>query len=198
MAGAFAALFRLFLSIPGVPILAALDSSLVFFFPFGIDVVVILMSARSAERAWLIPLLATLGSVAGAAVTFWIGRKIGETGLKRVVGDRRVARVKRKVTDSAAVSIAVLALIPPPFPFTPFVLTSGALDVSRAVFFGTLAAARLARFGVESWMARLYGRRILLWMESDAFELTVAIFIAVAVAGSAFSAWRLARSVRRG
>jgi membrane protein YqaA with SNARE-associated domain len=193
----FAALFRLFLSVPGVVVLAALDSSLVFFFPLGIDVVVILVSARSEETAWLVPALATVGSLAGAAVTFWIGRTIGEHGLGRVIDSRRVARVKQRVTRSAAASIAALALIPPPFPFTPFILTSGALDVSRPVFFGTLAAARLARFGVESWLARLYGGRILVWMESETFELAIASFIVIALAGTAVSAWRLVRSVRR-
>jgi membrane protein YqaA with SNARE-associated domain len=197
MRGAFAAIFRLFLSVPGVAVLAALDSSLVFFLPLGIDVVVILMSARSEEAAWLVPALATAGSLAGAAMTFWIGRRLGERGLERVIGSRRIGRVKRRVTGAAAVSVAMLGVVPPPFPFTAFVLTSGAFDVSRPAFFGTLAAARLARFGAESWLARLYGRRILTWMDSEAFELAVACFIAIALGGTAFSAWRLVRSVRR-
>jgi membrane protein YqaA with SNARE-associated domain len=197
MRGTFAALFRLFLSVPGVAVLAALDSSLVFFFPLGIDVVVILMSARERHLWWLIPIVATAGSLAGAAVTFWIGRKIGEHGLARLIARSKLTRVKQRVKEGAAITVAALAIIPPPFPFTPFVLTSGAFDVRPTVFFGTLAAARLVRFGLESWLARLYGRRLLAWMESDLFEATVAGFIALAFVGTAVSAWRVARSVRR-
>jgi membrane protein YqaA with SNARE-associated domain len=195
--GAFAALFQLFLSLPGLAVLAALDSSLIFFFPLGIDVVVVLMTARERDAARLIPLIATAGSLAGAAVTFWIGRKIGEHGLERVVSKRRLSRMKRRIRGRAAVSIAMLALAPPPFPFTPFILTSGALDVSRAAFFGTLAAARLLRFGVEAWLATLYGRQIVSWMASDAFERTVAAFTVIAIAGTAWSVWRLARRAGR-
>lgn len=72
------------------------------------------MRARSEETAWLVPVLATMASLAGAAVTFWIGRTIGEHGLERMIGGRRLARVKQRVKGRAAVTIAALALVPPP------------------------------------------------------------------------------------
>lgn len=53
----------------GVAVLAALDSSLVFFMPFGVDALVIYLAARDEALFWLYPLLATAGSLAGAAVT---------------------------------------------------------------------------------------------------------------------------------
>ena len=39
----------------------------------------LLVSARRPELFWLYALLATLGSVIGAAGTFWIGKKAGDT-----------------------------------------------------------------------------------------------------------------------
>src|SRR6185369_15966234 len=63
--------FRWFLDILttplGVIILAALDSTIVFFLPLGIDAVVIILSARRTAFAWTVPLLATAGSLGGAA-----------------------------------------------------------------------------------------------------------------------------------
>ena len=50
--------------------LSALDSSVLFFLPFGIDELVIYLAARDDDLFWMYPLLATAGSATGAAVTF--------------------------------------------------------------------------------------------------------------------------------
>src|SRR5688572_25503726 len=138
-------LFAWFLTWWGAFLLAALDSSLVFFLPFGIDAVVIYLAARNENVFWVYALLATAGSVAGAAVTFWIGRKAGDEGLERLVPARRLERVRARVRKGGAVAIAVPAVLPPPFPLTPFILACGALEVSPWRFFATFAGARLAR-----------------------------------------------------
>lgn len=191
-----ASIFRFFLTPVGLPLLAALDSSVVFFFPLGLDLALVLMSARRPELAWFYPLLALIGSLAGGAASFWLGRKLGEHGLERFVSARRLDVVKRRIGKGAAVSTGVLALIPPPFPFTAFLLAAGAFDVSRPRFFVTFAAARLLRYSVTSWLAVLYGAQIVRWMKSDTFEITIGAFIAVAIAGTAGSVWRVVRSSR--
>ena len=132
---------------------------------------------------WIYPLLATAGSVPGAAVTFWIGRKAGEVGLERLVPRRRLERFRGRVRDSGAVALALPAILPPPFPLTPFVLTCGALEVDRWMFFSTFAAMRLIRFGIEAVLARIYGRGILRVLESDNFQMVVIGFIVIAVSG---------------
>ena len=43
--------------------MGALDSSLIFFLPLGIDFAVIILAARKPELFWLYALLATAGSV---------------------------------------------------------------------------------------------------------------------------------------
>src|SRR6476659_5453592 len=154
----------------GIVVLAALDSTLFFSLPFGIDAVVIILAARLRETWWLVPLLATVGSVAGAALTFWMGKKIGEKGLDRWVTDeRRLDRIRRRIRDKGAIALAVLDLIPPPFPFTPFVLAAGALKVKTRMFFATLIACRLFRFGLETLLAVIYGQSIVAWIDSDVF-----------------------------
>jgi membrane protein YqaA with SNARE-associated domain len=144
----------------GAYLLAVLDSSMVFFLPFGVDALVIFLAARHRELAWLYPLLATAGSVTGAAVTFWIGQKLGEIGLERYVPSRRLERLRSRVRNGGAVALAFSALLPPPFPLTPFVLTCGALRVNRWRFFTTFAAFRLLRFGTEAALALAFGLAI--------------------------------------
>jgi len=192
----FFSILGYFLTTPGIVFMGILDASMVFFLPLGIDFVVILMTARKPELFWLYALLATAGSVIGAAGTFWVGKKAGEAGLSRFVRPRRLERVKARVNGGGPV-VAVLALIPPPFPFTPFVLASGALGMNVWTFFAPLAAMRAFRFGVEGALAHRYGSQILHWMKTPTFQMVVGVFIALAVIGTIASAVVLVRSSRR-
>lgn len=183
-----------FLTWWGVLLLAVLDSSLVFFMPFGIDALVIYLAARDERLFWMYPLLATAGSLMGAALTFWIGYKAGEAGLHRLVPERRLKRLRSRVRNSGALAMALPAALPPPFPLTPFVLTCGALQVNRWWFFSTFAIMRLLRFSLGAALARIYGRGILRVLQSDDFRIVVIGFIAVAMLGTIVSGVFLWRS----
>src|SRR5918994_4884490 len=111
MKSIFYSLLSYFLTPGGVLLMGILDASVVFFLPLGIDFVVIIMSARKPDLFWLFALLATLGSVTGAAGTFWLGRKVGEAGLKRLVRPSKLKKVERRVSGSAALTVAALGLI---------------------------------------------------------------------------------------
>lgn len=194
MSGFFRSIFGFFLSWWGAFLMGALDSSMLFFLPFGIDALVIYLAASNEPVFWVYPLLATAGSLTGAALTFWIGRKGGEAGLERLVPPRRLERLQSRVREKGAIAMALPAVLPPPFPFTPFILTCGALDVDRWRFFGTLGAVRLLRFGAEALLARAYGQGILRVLQSEAFQMIVIGFIVVAVIGTIGSAVVLWRS----
>ena len=71
MRAAFFAFLGYFLTIPGIVVMGVLDASMVFFLPLGIDFVVILMTARKPDLFWLYALLATVGSIIGAATEVW-------------------------------------------------------------------------------------------------------------------------------
>lgn len=184
-----------FLTPPGLVVMGVLDASLIFFMPLGIDFALIVMTARRPELFWLYVLLATAGSLIGAAGTYWVGKKAGDKGLARWVNPRRLERVKQQVGRGTYV-VAGLALIPPPFPFTPFVLASGALGMNPWAFFTALASARIFRFGVEGVLAYRYGSQILPWMKTPAFQAVVGVFIALAVIGTIVSAIVAIRSSR--
>jgi len=186
-----------FLTPAGLVVMGALDSSMIFFLPLGIDVVVILLAARKPELFWLYAVLAAAGSTAGAGLTFWIGRKVGQVGLSRFIRASTLKRVERSVGESAAVSVAALAIIPPPFPFTAFVLTSGALGAPAWTFLTTLTGVRMLRFGVEAALSAYYGRGILAWMQSRTFTVTVGALIVLALVGTVASGAALAGSLRK-
>lgn len=185
-----------FLTWWGAFLLGALDSSLVFFLPLGIDTLVVYLAARHEDLFWVYPLLATAGSMTGAALTFWVGRKAGDAGLERLVARRRLERLRCSVRDRGAVAFALPALMPPPFPLTPFILTCGALDVDARRFLLTFGAIRLVRFFAEALLARTYGAGVLRVMESDGFRMVIVGLIALAVIGTAASAFVLWRNTQ--
>lgn len=197
MRSLFNSVLGYFLTPAGLVFMGALDSSLIFFLPLGIDFVVIILSARKPELFWLYALLATVGSIAGAGFTFWLGRKMGEHGLSRLVKPSTLRRVEARVSHSGATAVAALGIIPPPFPFTAFVLTSGALRLNPWRFLTTLAGVRVARFGAEAGLAAYFGGQILVWMESTVFEVFVGVLTGAAILGTVISAVAVYRSIRR-
>ena len=193
----FYSLLGYFLTPWGIVLMGALDSSLIFFLPLGIDFAVIILSARKPELFWLYALLATAGSLLGAMLTFWIGRKVGEHGLTLLMKPSRLERVRSRVGQHAGVGVAALGIIPPPFPFTAFVLASGAFGANRWTFFTTLAGVRVVRFLAEGGLSAVYGRRILSWMQSTVFEVIVGVLIALAIIGTIVSGIAVYRGTRK-
>jgi membrane protein YqaA with SNARE-associated domain len=195
----FFSFLNYFLTWWGAIILGALDSSLFVFLPFGTDVVVVYLCARNPSLFWLYPLLVTAGSVVGAAGTYLLGAKIGDAGLSRFVAKRRLERLRTHVKDVGAFAMGLSAILPPPFPLTAFVLTSGALKVGMTRFLLVFAAARLIRFGVEGALARRYGASVLRLLQSEVAQQIVIGLVIVSVVGTIIAivqAWRGTRSSR--
>jgi uncharacterized membrane protein YdjX (TVP38/TMEM64 family) len=127
-----------------------------------------------------------------------MGAEIGDKGLERFASARRLQKVRRRVRSSGAIALAVLDLVPPPFPFTLFALAAGALHVNRRTFFLTLTVCRLFRFGGEAALAVVYGRHIVQWLESDLFHEIVVLSVALATIMTAVSIIGLIRSTKPG
>ena len=185
----------------GVFLLSALDASVFFFLPFGNDALVVYVVARNRDLFWMYALAATLGSTVGAAVTYWIGLKAGEAGLPRLVAERRLSHLKRRVREAGAFAVALPAALPPPFPLTPFLLTCGALEVDPRRLLVICAGTRLVRFGAEAMLARRYGDRVLTFVESEAVGALALAVVLLAIAGTAVSIavyWRRSRPLLPG
>ena len=102
----------------GIWLIAAMDSTMVFFLPLAVDIAVIVLASRSRELFWIYPIIASAGSLCGAAVTYYIGRRVGDVGLERFISPGRLTQIRKKIKTKGAVALAVLDLVPPPFPFT--------------------------------------------------------------------------------
>jgi membrane protein DedA with SNARE-associated domain len=109
----------------------------------------------SAERPWLMPLYAfaaTAGSTIGCTLMYLAARRAGVIALKRVSVERR-ERIENLLGRYDMLAIMVPAVLPPPFPFKPFVLSAGVFKLKISRFVAAIFMGRAARFLIEGWLA---------------------------------------------
>jgi membrane protein YqaA with SNARE-associated domain len=180
--------FFLRLGIFGLFLLSALDSSFLVL-PFGNDVLLIaLVSSDRSSLTWIgYVLVSALGSIVGVFVIDLIMRKAGEKGLERFVSARKVEKFKAKLENKAGITVFVATLLPPPFPFTPVVMTASALQTPRKKLLGAVFVGRLVRCTIEALLALYFGRKLIAYINSDVVTYFVYGLIAVAAVLSTLS-----------
>jgi membrane protein YqaA with SNARE-associated domain len=141
----------------GLFLIAFLDSS-VLTFPVINDLLLIDLAIRNPARMPYYAAMATMGSVAGCLVLYYMARKGGEAMFHKQAGPR--ARTIRAWTKrNGFLSILVTALLPPPNPFKIFVIAAGAFEMPVQTFVLGLLAARGIRFFGEGFLAVRYGNQ---------------------------------------
>jgi membrane protein YqaA with SNARE-associated domain len=139
----------------GLFLIAFLDSS-VLTFPVINDLLLIDLSIRFPARMPYYAAMATLGSVGGCMLLYYIARKGGEAMFHKHAGPR-ARHIHAWINRNGFVSILVTALLPPPTPFKVFVIAAGALEMPVRTFVLGLLAARAIRFFGEGFLAIRYG-----------------------------------------
>jgi membrane protein YqaA with SNARE-associated domain len=183
---------------PGLLVLGILDSSFLFA-PLGNDLLVVALTARNRSIPLMLyyAAMSTIGSVLGCLLVDLLFRKAGEKGLEKHLSRRRLEYVKRKVSANATWALVLASIAPPPFPFTPFVMASAALQYPRGRLLAVTGAARMVRFTVLGLLAYWYGKRILKWAESDAVQWVLIGLVVICVIGSVVSVIGWIRRSRR-
>ena len=176
------------LGVFGLLLLSALDSSFLVL-PFGNDLLLIaLVSSHRDSLIWILyVVVSAIGSVIGVFVVDLLMRKAGEKGLERFVSEQKVEKLKAKLENKAGVTVFIATLIPPPFPFTPAVMTASALQTPRAKLLTAVFFGRLLRFGAEAVLALYFGRQVIRFINSDVVTYLVYGIMAIGVVLSTLS-----------
>jgi membrane protein YqaA with SNARE-associated domain len=149
----------------------------------SMDVLTIWLAARHREPWFYYGLMATLGAVIGGYITYALARKGGQETMERKLSKKRTAQVTRAFERWGFSSVAIPALLPPPFPFLPFLLAAGAMQYSRKKFLAALVLGRGIRYFLEAYLGFHYGRHILRFF-SQYYKPALAILIGLAVIGT--------------
>ena len=175
----------------GLFLMSALDSSFLVL-PFGNDLLLIaLISSDRGSLNWIgYVIVSAIGSVLGVLVIDLIMRKTGEKGLERFLSKKKIEKLKSKMENKAGVTVFVATLIPPPFPFTPAVMTASALQCPKGKLFTAVFVGRLLRFGIVAVLALYFGRQVIAFVNSDVVTYIVYALMAIAIIGSTLSLLR--------
>jgi membrane protein YqaA with SNARE-associated domain len=162
--------------------------------PGGPDFVMIWLSANTPALMPLYALAATGGSAIGCTLLYLVARRAGVAALKRVTPAKR-DRIENLLGRYDLIAVMVPAVLPPPFPFKPFVLCAGVFRLKTWRFITAIFIGRAVRFLIEGWLAIEFGEDADRIIRQHGWKVLVAVAL-LAASGFALNFFR-ARSRRQ-
>jgi membrane protein YqaA with SNARE-associated domain len=166
--------FALGMGAPGLFVVAFLDSSFLSL-PEINDLLLVLMVTRQKSRMALYAASATLGSIAGCLILYYIGRRGGDAIVRKRFASERVDQALHAVRRYGVMSVLIPSLLPPPAPFKIFVLLAGVAGISAPRFVSAIAIGRGLRYFGEGLLAVRYGDQSVAYMEANAGTVTLVL-----------------------
>jgi membrane protein YqaA with SNARE-associated domain len=172
---------------PGLVLLGILDSSAIPTFG-SLDALTIVFAAAHKAWWWYYALMATIGSVTGAYMSYLLGRKAGKEGLEKRFGQNKLETVYHYYSERGFWAVFVPAILPPPFPTSPFLVSAGALDYSLRNYMIAVSTARAIRYTVIAALGALYGTSIINFFKANHRALLITAVV-LGVGGGAAIGW---------
>jgi membrane protein YqaA with SNARE-associated domain len=148
----------------------------------GVDALVILLAVLGRGQGYQAALAATIGSILGSLLLFFIARKGGLEYLHRYTSRGRGARLRAWFVEYGLLTIFIPSLVVVPLPLKLFVIAAGALEVNPVRFTLVLTAARVPRYFFLAWLGSRLGKDTLPYLQHHALEFLLfaaALFVAL-------------------
>lgn len=184
------------LGAPGLFLVAFIDSSFLSL-PQIADLLVIWTVARHKTRFVLYVLCATLGSMTGCSVMYFVGRKGGEALVRRRFATGPIERVMASLKRHGMMAVLIPAILPPPTPFKLFVLLAGASGIKPTRFLTAIAVGRGTRYFVLGLLAVKYGDSAMEYLAENGATVAVIVGVVLFAAFLAYLWWSRTRSAKR-
>src|SRR5207245_1668332 len=117
----------------GLILLGLADNSVVPM-PGSMDALTIVLSAH--QKSWwpYYAVMATLGGIVGAYVTYGLGFKSGEQALEKKLPKKKAERIYKLFKRYGLWSLFVPTLLPPQVPYSSFLIVAGATKYPNMSF----------------------------------------------------------------
>ena len=185
--------FVLSFGIAGILLLAILDSTFFFFAPFALDALLIILISKNRDWMPLYATVAAAGSICGCALTYFLMRRASVEALEKRFSKKKFERVKQKIRKNGFWGLMISSLLPPPFPFTPFVVAAGVTQFPKNKAFSAISIGRTIRYFGEGMLSLVLGRQILQLLEWKPFKAAMFSLFLLAAVGSAVTIYRWLR-----
>ena len=165
----------------GLIFLALADNSVVPL-PGSMDALTVILSAHQKNWWPYYAVMATIGGLTGGYVTYALGRKGGKEALEKKLPKPKAEKIYDIFNRHGFWSLFLPALLPPPVPFSLFLVAAGALQYSRRKFLVAVGVARAIRYTALAYLGSRYSRQIFGFFHAY-YQPILWIFIGVAVLG---------------
>jgi membrane protein YqaA with SNARE-associated domain len=180
---------------PGLIVLGVADNSIVPL-PGSTDIATILLAAHRPGLWVYYALMATVGGVLGGYLTYHMARKGGEATLEKRFSKKKIKKVYAIFERWGFASVAIPALLPPPFPITPMLLAAGAMQYPTRKFLAALAVGRGIRFTILAYLGVRYGRTIVSFFATYYRPMLLTV-IALSILGGLYGLFEYKRHQRK-
>jgi len=176
---------------PGLILLGLADNSPIPL-PGSMDAATILLAAHHGNLWIYYAIMATAGAVLGGYFTYRMARKGGKETLEKRFSRRKTDRVYAIFERWGLVSVAIPAILPPPFPIVPMLLAAGAMQYPARKFLAALAVGRGIRYTILAYLGAHYGRNIVRFFALYYWQ-TLSVLIAFALLGALYGLYQYKR-----
>ena len=173
---------------PGLFAIAFLDSSFISL-PQINDLLVVVMVLQNPAWMPYYALMATLGSIAGCYVIYYLAERGGEAFIRKRLKPGHVERALALYKRHGLLALMIPAILPPPAPFKLFVLMAGVARVRPLQFVIAIGVARGARYLALGFLTIKYGKAAEALMATHG--RAVALWVAGILVGLAVGWWLL-------
>ncbi len=163
----------------GLFVVTFFDSS-VLSFPFFPDAVMIELSIANPVRMPYYAAMAAVGSLLGSIMLYFLAKKGGEAFFHKHAGGK-AEKIKEWVDKNGFLSAFLPAVLPPPFPFKPFVLAEGVFQVRARTFILAILLGRGSRYGLEGILAVRYGDAALVYLKTHGATFVLGLVVVMAL-----------------
>ncbi len=181
---------------PGLFLVALLDSSILSL-PEIADLLVIWMVVQHKERLLLYAASATLGSVGGCLALYFIGRKGGDTLVRKRFKSSTVDRGLAVFQRYGVMAVLIPSILPPPAPFKVFVLLAGVARIGVGKFATAVAIGRGARYFTEGLLALWYGDRAIEFIHQNGRAVSLSLVACLLIGVAGYLVWRRVTTAAR-
>jgi membrane protein YqaA with SNARE-associated domain len=144
--------------------------------PGGPDAVMILLSSNTPSLMLVYAIAATAGSAIGCTLLYLVARRVGVIALRHVTPEKR-DRIENLLGRYDLLAVMVPAILPPPFPFKPFVLCAGVFKLNTWRFVTAIFIGRSVRFLIEGWLAIRFGEDAARIIRQHGWKVLIAVAV---------------------
>jgi membrane protein DedA with SNARE-associated domain len=151
--------------------------------PGSVDVTTVLLAAHHRQMWMYYAMMATVGAILGGYLTYRMARNGGKQLLERRLSPKKAKRVYLIFERWWFASVAIPAILPPPFPIVPALLAAGAMQYPTRKFLAALAVGRAIRFTILGYLGAHYGTQIASFFDRYYWPVLVTVIALAVVAG---------------